>query len=801
MPLSPTESAQNAENSRLYKDAGRRLDQLAQAGVSWSGHERNCAYLNTGTARNAGTSRFANISAVAGFDYLDDGRSLALVDWDHDGDLDVWAANRTGPRLRFLRNNAETGHHFMSVRLEGQTANRDGIGARVELTIGEHDQTKLIKTLRAGEGFLGQSTKWLHFGLGNNERVAKLVVRWPGGDVEEIADLQADRHYRIVEGQAAARLWLPPSRTVELFSSVAQEASSNDAFHVVLASRVPLPRLDYASFDGNAVELAERIGQPLLLNLWASWCRPCVDELAELTVHQQDVRDLGVRVIALSVDSLNERSPDTASLEQLRRRIGFPFEMGIAPAALVEQLQIVHDLLFKPHRALPLPTSVLLDSDGRLAAIYKGPINLDELKDDVAKLSLSGPSLLRTALPFAGRWHGAPRGQRLLPLAASLIEQKFVDETIHFVEQNRAELSRDSGFPDLLLRLGKELLSRGQTDEATARFHEALRISPNNPDGFYNLGIAMASAGRFDAAIGHYQRALQLKPDYVKAINNLGNVYLARREFDKAEQLYLRALRITPELSDVHFNLGNAYLAHRKLDQAKRHFSEAVRINPDHAPSHNNLGIICATQREMDNSIEHYRQAIKLDPDYAQAHNNLATVLASQGSLNDAVKHYRRAVQIQPKLADAHGNLGRVLAMTNQSADAVKHLRIAVQLRPDVVGPTTQLVWLLAAHPDPALRGPEDAVRLAEHAAKLTRQRDPRVLDVLAAAYASSGQFDRAVATADKAIELLLAKKQEATRLDGQVSAIRKRREIYKNGKRYRLKIGSRSRIDPESGS
>ena len=56
-------------------------------------------------------------------------------DWDFDGDLDLWIANRSGPQVRFLRNDLVTPHHFLAIRLEGKTCNRDAIGARVELTL------------------------------------------------------------------------------------------------------------------------------------------------------------------------------------------------------------------------------------------------------------------------------------------------------------------------------------------------------------------------------------------------------------------------------------------------------------------------------------------------------------------------------------------------------------------------------------------------------------------------------------------------------------------------------------------
>ena len=100
------------------------LHALIRNGHSFSGRERHCCFLNTGGRQ------FANVSAISGLDLVDDGRAAACVDWDQDGDLDLWLSNRTGPQVRFLRNDVPTSHHYLAVRLIGRTCNRDAIGAR-----------------------------------------------------------------------------------------------------------------------------------------------------------------------------------------------------------------------------------------------------------------------------------------------------------------------------------------------------------------------------------------------------------------------------------------------------------------------------------------------------------------------------------------------------------------------------------------------------------------------------------------------------------------------------------------------
>jgi hypothetical protein len=98
VPGLPVEEKQQAE--KRYVAAWRATLQAMKSGDSISGHERNMAFLNRPAADVPGGRRFTDVSAISGLDFDDDARGLALVDWDRDGDLDLWLRNRSAPSLR-----------------------------------------------------------------------------------------------------------------------------------------------------------------------------------------------------------------------------------------------------------------------------------------------------------------------------------------------------------------------------------------------------------------------------------------------------------------------------------------------------------------------------------------------------------------------------------------------------------------------------------------------------------------------------------------------------------------------------
>jgi len=155
---------------------------------------------------NVGEGRFVEISAAAGLSELapHSARGVCFEDFDDDGDIDVVILNsRERPTL--LRNlYYEQGgtNHYLRVWLRGTTTNRDGVGARVQVTAGD---LVLVDEVHSGRGYQSHWGSCLHFGLGSRDRVDRIEVHWVGGQHEVFAGGPADRRLTLVEGAGMGR--------------------------------------------------------------------------------------------------------------------------------------------------------------------------------------------------------------------------------------------------------------------------------------------------------------------------------------------------------------------------------------------------------------------------------------------------------------------------------------------------------------------------------------------------------------------------------------------------------------------
>ncbi|MCI0621554.1 MAG: ASPIC/UnbV domain-containing protein, partial [Acidobacteria bacterium] len=108
-------------------------------------------------------------------------RGAAFGDIDSDGDIDIVVSNNNGP-ARLLLNESGSKHHWLKVRLESPTGNREGIGARVALL--RRSGSPLWRRVHRDGSYLSSSDPTIHFGLANDTEIKGIGVVWPSGDRE-----------------------------------------------------------------------------------------------------------------------------------------------------------------------------------------------------------------------------------------------------------------------------------------------------------------------------------------------------------------------------------------------------------------------------------------------------------------------------------------------------------------------------------------------------------------------------------------------------------------------------------------
>ena len=199
-------------------------------------------------------------------------------------------------------------------------------------------------------------------------------------------------------------------------------------------------------------------------------------------------------------------------------------------------------------------------------------------------------------------------------------------------------------------------------------------------------------------------------------------------------------------------------------------WERCLSVGPECDFGHECFANTLARDGRFEEAVFHYQLSLLIDPDDAKTLNDYVSRLATwpAGRLCDYDQAVRMAVHgceltewndpgLRRALALAHIRLGTVLKLDGQFEQAIDNFRKAVAADSTYEVPFFNVAVLLATCPEPHLRHPDEAVRLAERACQLAEQPDAMQLSILADVYAQTGRFDDAAATTEKAIQLAQA--------------------------------------------
>lgn len=307
-----------------------------------------------------------------------------------------------------------------------------------------------------------------------------------------------------------------------------------------------------------------------------------------------------------------------------------------------------------------------------------------------------------------------------------------------------------------------------------------VQVVPRETGGLDKLTEAF-SRKLLPATISGVEMMLRAEPENRALHDEAALLHVHAGSLENAAVHFAEAVRIAPESPAAHYNLGSMLLRVGKPDEAEPHLQKALQLRPDYAAAHHNLGIIFQQRHEFDRAAEHYREAMRLEPGNADAHYHLGVVLQSQEKVDEAIAEYHEALRLQPSYPAAHYLLGAALRSQGHLREAAQQYRQALQARPEWTLPMIELAWVLATSSDPEIRRPGEAFVLAQRAARITSPAPASVLDVLAAAFAALGEFDRAIATAESALASAIAGAGDADA----VKRIQERLNLYRQRRPY----------------
>ncbi len=370
-------------NSKSWKTSRFDAEVEAAAGSelalsisqSFSGNERNKFFYS----RKA--EQFTDLSAVSGLDSAADGRVLALWDFDRDGWQDMAVVNANAPLLNIYRNeigavDGSTGStgRVIAIRFVGgsrtaepnkQFGCRDGYGARVRVTAGEFN---LIREHRCGEGMAGQNSRTMLIGIGNNDVVQSIEIRWLSGIKQQVHDVPAGTLLTVYEdpqsapGQSAVTYepYVVPTN-MQWQRSVPEEFTA--------APRV----FQYGPVNGTP---SNGTSEPRirLYTTMATWCAACRNHLPQVQQLRSKLDSESLEMYGIPIDATDDATKLSGYAERYRPAYKLLTDLTEDQRKQVEE--VVSDTL----KTDALPSTIVTDANGRVLLITAGLPTVSELK-------------------------------------------------------------------------------------------------------------------------------------------------------------------------------------------------------------------------------------------------------------------------------------------------------------------------------------------------------------------------------------------------------------------------------------
>ncbi|MBX9656021.1 tetratricopeptide repeat protein [bacterium] len=375
-----------------------------------------------------------------------------------------------------------------------------------------------------------------------------------------------------------------------------------------------------------------------------------------------------------------------------------------------------------------------------------------------------------------------------------------------------------------MLMQARQYIELGQLKNAEIVLRKLLESNPSHNAARLQLGVILDMSGKPDLALQQYDRVAVGSPQYRQALlqsafilgikeqfeesdNRFGKalaefqrspgedgkgltiLYLKwaamdikRSEWNTAREKLEKALQLDPKSVNAIRDLGLVLLKLGRFEDSRSQLDKALSMDPKDSLTHMLMGAVLVGLKKWEEARAEFTEALRLSPDFVEAQDGLGTVLVKLGRYDEAVQEYQDALARDPgkdRRAELLRGMADAFVAKGSTEAAINALRQAVEANPDSADAANQLAWILATASSPDRRNGSEAVQFAERATK--NELAPSVFfDTLAAAYAEAGEWDKAVAAAERAIAKANDEKNNSL-----ADEFRARAELYRRKEAY----------------
>jgi tetratricopeptide (TPR) repeat protein len=373
----------------------------------------------------------------------------------------------------------------------------------------------------------------------------------------------------------------------------------------------------------------------------------------------------GLDVLTVCMDEpTDDPAADRIRIAAVVKQLNLPFDVAVGDQQLVETLNVFQRAFIGRQSDLPLPSSLLIDAEGQLAAIYKGPVEVDQLIRDAELLGKSSDRIFAGAIPFPGKWLERPPTIKPRQAAVAMLEHGYQDAAADYANQllsrldlDAAELAND---PDALKAVKQEHASlhqligaiafdRQQYDAARRHYEASLTATPHNRSLRRELYRTLMHVGELEQAAEQLEELLSGYAEDAETLNDLARLRTKLGQQDAAIRLFEKSLELKPGPA-VRFEMANALRDSKRYADAVREYRAVMAAIPSPAVL-NNLAWLLATA--SDDTIRDGEEAVRLAEKACEVTSRkapqilgtLAAAYAEQGSFSRAVESVQHAIQ------------------------------------------------------------------------------------------------------------------------------------------------------------